>query len=418
MSIEQDRPSIVTETDASPVHPGTGQGGLFQPVQVVDLAVVGMTCASCAARIERKLNKMPGVSASVNYATEGAHVEYSADVAIEDLIATVESIGYHAIAPEPPQPESLAEVGDSAQRSAAELAADAEVADLRIRFRTGLALAIPVVALSMLPFLQFQFWQWACFALASPVVFWAAWPFHRAAGKNARHGAATMDTLVSMGCLAAYVWSTWALFLGGAGLPDYSMSESLIPWQDRGAESNMPDIYLEVAAAVPVFLLAGRWFEARSKRDASAALRTLLDVGAKDVAVLRGGTEIRVPISELSVGERFVVRPGERIATDGVVVQGESAVDESLLTGESIPVEVREGSNVTGATLNSDGRLVVRATRVGNDTRLAQIARLVTQAQSGKAPVQRLADRISAVFVPVVLVIALLTLIGWLLLAE
>lgn len=387
--------------------------GLPSATQVVDLEVIGMTCSSCANRIERKLNKMPGVTASVNYATEAAHVEFNQNVAVTDLLDTIEAIGYHAIPPAAPVvPSPGADPGEP-PRTAGELAAEAEIADLRTRFRGGLALALPVVALSMLPFLQFQYWQWACFALASPVVFWAAWPFHRAAGRNARHGAATMDTLVSMGTLAAYAWSTWALFLGGAGMPDYTMTESLIPSLDH-AQGAMPDIYLEVAAAVPVFLLAGRWFEARSKRDAGAALRRLADLGAKDVAVLRDGAEVRIPISDLAVGDVFVVRPGERIATDGVVLHGQSAVDESLLTGESVPIEVSPGSAVTGATVNVDGRLLVRATRIGNDTRLAQISRLVTQAQSGKAPVQRLADRISAVFVPVVLVISLLTLIGWL----
>ena len=382
-------------------------------LQTIDLAVIGMTCSSCANRIERKLNKMDGVTASVNYATEVAHVDFPLGISVEDLLRTVDEAGYEAIPPAPPPVPGSP--GGEDPRTAAEIAGDEEVADLRQRFYVSLALAVPVVALSMIPPLQFLYWQWLCFALASPVVFWGAWPFHRAALKNARHGAATMDTLVSMGCMAAYLWSTWALFKGGAGIPGYAMTESLIPSLELTTEqTGMPDIYLEVAAAVPVFLLAGRWFEARAKREAGSALRALMNLGAKDVAVLRGGVEVRVPIADLLVGDRFVVRPGERIATDGVVVDGISAVDESLLTGESFPVEVEPGSNVTGATVNADGRLVVQATRVGNDTRLAQISRLVTEAQSGKAPVQRLADRISAVFVPIVLLISLGTLLAWL----
>ncbi|MEZ5118258.1 MAG: heavy metal translocating P-type ATPase [Candidatus Nanopelagicales bacterium] len=377
--------------------------------QRVDLAVIGMTCSSCANRIERKLNKMDGVTATVNYATETASVQFAPTVTLEDLLKTVHDTGYEALPPAPPEPETT----DTDERSAAEIAGDREVEDLRTRFWGSLALATPVLLLSMIPPLQFTYWQWLCFALASPVVFWGAWPFHRAAWLNLRHGTATMDTLISMGCLAAYLWSAWALFFGGAGVPFYSMEESLLPSFDR-VETGMPDIYLEVAAAVPVFILAGRWFEARAKRRSGAALRALLHLGAKDVAVLRGGVETRIPVSQLLVGDRFVVRPGERIATDGVVVEGTSAVDESLLTGESVPIEVQPGSDVTGATVNADGRLVVEATRIGDDTRLAQIARLVAQAQSGKAPVQRLADRISAVFVPIVLLIALATLLVWL----
>lgn len=377
--------------------------------QSVDLAVIGMTCSSCANRIERKLNKMDGVTATVNYATETASVQFAPNITLEDLLKTVHDTGYEALPPAPPEHEST----DADERSAAEIAGDREVEDLRTRFWGSLALATPVLLLSMIPPLQFTYWQWLCFALASPVVFWGAWPFHRAAWLNLRHRTATMDTLISMGCLAAYLWSAWALFFGGAGVPGYGMSESLLPSFDREPTA-MPDIYLEVAAAVPVFILAGRWFEARAKRRSGAALRALLHLGAKDVAVLRGGVETRIPVSQLLVGDRFVVRPGERIATDGVVVEGTSAVDESLLTGESVPIEVQPGSDVTGATVNADGRLVVEATRIGDDTRLAQIARLVAQAQSGKAPVQRLADRISAVFVPIVLLIALATLLVWL----
>ena len=386
-----------------------------QPVTSVDLAVIGMTCASCANRIERKLNKMDGVTASVNYATETARVEFAPTVTMDDVLRTVHDIGYEALPPEPPKlPDAPVSTSDD-DRSAAERAGDAEVDDLRQRFWGSLALATPVVLISMIPPLQFTYWQWLCFALASPVVFWGAWPFHRAAWRSLRHGTTTMDTLISMGCLAAYLWSTWALFLGGAGVPQYSMSESLVPQFEIGAATTgMPNIYLEVAAAVPVFILAGRWFEARAKKRSGAALRALMHLGAKDVSVLRDGVETRVPIGMLGVGDRFVVRPGERIATDGFVVEGRSAVDESMLTGESVPVEVAPGSDVTGATINTDGRLVVEATRIGDDTRLAQIAKLVTDAQSGKAPVQRLADRVSAIFVPTVIGIALLTLVGWL----
>jgi Cu+-exporting ATPase len=377
----------------------------------VDLAVVGMTCASCANRIERKLNKMDGVIATVNYATGNARVEFTPAVSVDDLLGTVRGLGYDAFPPAPPAlPTDGAEAG---ARTPAELAADAEVEALRRRLWGSLALAVPVVLLSMIPALQFTFWQWLCFALASPVVIWGAWPFHRAAFVSARHGATTMDTLISLGCLAAYSWSVWALFRGGAGLPGYGMTESLIPSLGQRMSSTVPDIYLEVAAALPVFILAGRWFEARAGRESGAALRALLHLGATDVSVLRDGAETRVPISALAVGESFVVRPGERIATDGVVTAGSSAVDESMLTGESLPVEVTVGDAVTGATINVDGRLVVCATRVGDDTRLAQIARLVTAAQTGKAPVQRLADRVSAVFVPVVMAISLTTFVVW-----
>ena len=389
-----------------------------QPLESIDLSVIGMTCASCANRIERKLNKMDGVQATVNYATETARVQFASTITIDDLLKTVHDIGYEALPPEPPKVEETLADDTSVldDRSAAELAGDREVEDLRRRFWVSLALATPVVLVSMIPALQFTYWQWFCFTLATPVVFWGAWPFHRAAFKSLRHGTTTMDTLISLGCLAAYLWSAWALFLGGAGIPGYSMSESLIPSLDFGAASHsaMPDIYLEVAAAVPVFILAGRWFEARAKKRSGAALRALMHMGAKDVSILRDGVEVRVPISQLAVGDRFVVRPGERIATDGFVVEGASAVDESMLTGESVPIEVGPGSAVTGATMNADGRLVVEATRIGNDTRLAHIAKLVNDAQSGKAPVQRLADQVSAIFVPTVIVIALITLIVWL----
>ena len=369
----------------------------------IELAVGGMTCASCAARIEKKLNRLDGVSASVNYATESAHVIAPLAVTNEELLATVERTGYTARLPEPEREDDLG--GD----------VEYDGGDLRRRLLVSAVLTVPVVLLSMVPALQFDWWNWVVLALATPVFTWGAWPFHRAAAVNARHGASTMDTLVSIGISAAYLWSLWAMLLGGSGDPQMRMRMTLLP--ARSEMGMHPELYFEVAAAVTVFLLAGRYAEHRAKRRSGAALRALLDLGAKDVAVLRDGAEHRVPVDALVVGDQFVVRPGEKIATDGEVVSGHSAVDESLLTGEPVPVEVGPGDTVTGATVNVSGRLVVRATRVGAQTRLAQIARLVTQAQSGKAPVQRLADRVSAVFVPVVLVIAALTLAGWLLLS-
>jgi Cu+-exporting ATPase len=356
----------------------------------VDLAIEGMTCASCANRIERKLNKLEGVTASVNYATEHATVSYAGAVTTDDLVAAVEAAGYHARLPQA-EPEEQG-------------APD----PLRQRVLVSAALGLPVLLLSMVPALQFDNWQWLVLTLASPVVVWGAYPFHRAAFVNARHGTATMDTLVSLGTLAAYIWSLWALFFGTAGMHGMRMTFSL-------TASGEDEIYLEVASVVTVFLLAGRWFEARAKRRAGAALRALLELGAKDAAVLRDGAEVRVPIERLAVGDVFVVRPGEKVATDGVVVEGSSAIDASLLTGESVPVEVGPDDPVTGATVNAGGRIVVRATRVGADTQLAQIGRLVTAAQSGKAEVQRLADRVSAVFVPVVIALSLTTLGFWLL---
>jgi len=383
--------------------------------QSVDLAVIGMTCSSCASRIERKLNKMEGVSASVNYATETARVQFADSITLEDVLKTVHDTGYEALPPGPPKPPVVVGEPEGDDRSAAEIASDEEVTNLKNRFWGSFWLALPVVLLSMIPALQFNYWQWWCFFLASIVVFWGAWPFHRAALKSLRHGTATMDTLISVGCLAAYSWSVWALFLGGAGIADYSMTDSLIPsFESRAATLTMPNVYFEVAAAVPVFILAGRWFEARAKRRSGAALRALMHMGAKEVTIVSGGTEVRVPIEQLAVGDSFIVKPGERIATDGVVLEGRSAVDESMLTGESVPVEVEPGSEVIGATINTDGRLVVEARRVGGDTKLSQIATLVIDAQSGKAPVQRLADQISAVFVPAVMLISLATLIGWL----
>ena len=369
---------------------------------VLEFHIDGMTCASCASRIEKKLNRLDGASAQVNYATEMARVEVADDVSADDIIATVEATGYHAT---PAAPIGAA----SAEREADEAEGDdPEVVALRQRLLIATALTIPVVAMAMIPALQFTYWQWASLTLAAPVVVWGAWPFHRAAWLNARHRAATMDTLISIGVLAAFGWSLWALFLGGAGMPGMKMSFSL-----TGHESG-PSIYLEVASAVTVFILLGRYLEARAKTRSSAALRALLNLGAKDVAILIDGREMRRDVGELQPGDVFVVRPGEKIATDGEVVSGASAVDTSMLTGEPVPVEVGPGDAVVGATINIGGRLEVRATRVGADTQLAQMAALVSAAQSGKAPVQRLADRIAGVFVPVVLVLALLTLLGWL----
>ncbi len=370
----------------------------------VELEIGGMTCASCAARVEKKLNRMPGVEASVNYATEKARVLLPDGVSIEDAIATVEATGYSATLPAPrrtdPRPAGAeGEVPD-----------DPEVESLRQRLLVSAALTVPVAAMSMVPAWQFDNWQWLALTLAAPVVVWGALPFHRAAWTNAKHAAATMDTLISVGVTAAFGWSLYALFLGDAGMPGMRMSFVLIP--DRGSGSG--EIYLEVAAAVTTFILAGRYFEARAKKRSGAALRALLQMGAKDVAVRREGRETRIPIDDLRVGDEFVVRPGEKIATDGVVVEGSSPVDASMLTGEAVPVEVAPGDDVVGATVNAGGRLVVRAARVGADTQLAQMARLVEQAQSGKAPVQRLADRVAAVFVPIVIGLSAATLGFWL----
>ncbi|GIJ48035.1 carbonate dehydratase [Virgisporangium aliadipatigenens] len=366
----------------------------------IELAIGGMTCASCASRIEKKLNRMDGVSATVNYATEKATVTFSGDVSPQDLVATVERTGYTAVLPPPPG------TGDAERSDGATID---ELHGLRTRLWVSLVLTVPVIALAMVPAWQFDFWQWASLALAGPVVVYGGAPFHRAAWTNLRHGAATMDTLVSMGTLAAFGWSLWALFLGSAGTPGMTHPFEFTIERSDGADN----IYLEAAAGVTLFILAGRYFEARSKRRAGAALRALLELGAKEVAVLRNGVETRIPVEQLSVGDRFVVRPGEKIATDGVVVEGTSAVDEAMLTGESVPVEVGPDSPVVGATVNAGGRLVVRATRVGADTRLAQTAKLVEQAQTGKAAVQRLADRISGVFVPIVIALAVATLGYW-----
>ncbi|MGW9245070.1 heavy metal translocating P-type ATPase [Streptomyces badius] len=376
----------------------------------VELAIGGMTCASCAARIEKKLNRMDGVEATVNYATEKAKVTYpGADVSVDDLIATVEATGYTARPPAPPAAETAAPPpgsGDT-ERGTAE---DDGLTTLRRRLVTAVLLAVPVIAMAMIPALQFDYWQWLSLTLAAPVVTYAAWPFHRAAWTNAKHGAATMDTLISVGTSAAFLWSVWALFFGTAGMVGMTHPFEFTIARSDGAGN----IYLEAAAGVTAFILAGRYFEARSKRKAGAALKALLELGAKEVTVLRDGGETTIPTSALQVGDRFLVRPGEKIATDGTVVEGSSAVDASMLTGESVPVEVTTGDTVTGATLNAAGRLVVEATRVGADTQLARMAELVENAQNGKASAQRLADRISAVFVPVVITLALATLGYWL----
>ncbi|MEU5418063.1 heavy metal translocating P-type ATPase, partial [Streptomyces sp. NPDC020667] len=366
----------------------------------VELTIGGMTCASCAARVEKKLNRMDGVEATVNYATEKAKVTYRDDLSVADLVATVEATGYTAAVPRP-VPEAGPEPGPGD---------GGELRTLRQRLLTAVVLAAPVVVLAMVPAWQFTYWQWLSLTLTAPVVTYAAWPFHRAAFTNARHGAATMDTLVSVGTSAAFLWSLWALFFGSAGMPGMTHPFELTIARGDGAGN----IYLEAAAGVTAFILAGRYFEARSKRKAGAALKALLELGAKEVTVLRGGREELIRTEELVVGDHFVVRPGEKIATDGTVVEGTSAVDASMLTGESVPVEVGAGDGVTGATLNAGGRLVVAATRVGADTQLARMAELVADAQNGKAAAQRLADRISAVFVPVVIALALGTLAFWL----
>ncbi|TFC03835.1 copper-translocating P-type ATPase [Cryobacterium adonitolivorans] len=372
----------------------------------VDLVVGGMTCTSCAARIEKKLNRMTGVEATVNYATEKASVFIPDGTSVEDAIATIEATGYTAVLPRPVSP--------SPDGAGVPTEAEKEVESLRQRLVISAVLAAPVVALSMIAPLQFSNWQWLALSLAGPVAIWGAWPFHRAAWVNLRHGAATMDTLISMGVLAALGWSLYALFFGTAGMTGMTMSFSLATEPGGGAH----EIYLEVASAVTVFILAGRYFEARAKKQSGAALRALLELGAKEATLLRDGVETTVPTSSLIVGDRFVVRPGEKIATDGTVVEGNSAVDASMLTGESVPVEVGPDDAVVGATLNSGGRLVIQATRIGADTQLAQLGRLVEQAQTGKAEVQRLADRVSAIFVPIVIALALGTLVVWLLIGA
>lgn len=367
----------------------------------VELAITGMTCASCANRIERKLNKLDGVVATVNYATEKAKVTYPETVTPEDLLATVEAAGYGATLPRRgPETDDHRAVDDR----------DVELDSLRQRLVVSAVLTLPVVVLAMVPAFQFTYWQWASLTLAAPVVVWGAWPFHRAAWTNLRHGTTTMDTLVSMGVLAAFGWSLVALFWGTAGTPGMTHAFELTVQRTNGLDN----MYLEAAAGVTTFLLAGRWFEKRSKRRAGAALAALLEMGAKEVTLLEDGRERSAPAEQLAVGMLFVVRPGEKVATDGVVERGTSAVDASMLTGEPVPVEVGPGDEVAGATVNAGGRLVVRATRVGSDTQLAQMARLVEDAQNGKAEVQRLADRISGFFVPVVIALAVGTLGFWL----
>ncbi|MDQ0372876.1 heavy metal translocating P-type ATPase [Cellulomonas humilata] len=415
--------------------------------RTIDLAIEGMTCASCVARVEKKLNRLPGVEATVNLPLESARVTITAGETTDSdaLVAAVRSAGYDATvvgAPPAREPEpaphehhgasaefmhhegmdpfehalsghAMAPGHDMDPDEDTSAPTDARGTELRSRLQVASVLTVPVLLLSMIPALQFTGWQWVVTALALPVVTWAAWPFHRAAFRAARHGASTMDTLVSLGIIAATGWSLWALLFGGAGELGLNMTPSLWPRAEMGME--IPELYFEVAAVVTTFLLAGRYAEHRSRRRAGDALRALLDLGAKDVSLLVSGTEQRVPVDRLQVGDEFVVRPGEKVATDGVVVSGTSALDTSLLTGEPVPVDVGPGDDVTGATINTSGALVVRATRVGADTRLAQIGRLVATAQTGKAPVQRLADRISAVFVPIVLVLALGTLAAWLL---
>jgi len=379
----------------------------------VELSISGMTCASCANRIERKLNKLDGVSASVNYATEKARVHAPDGIDPAQLVGQVQAAGYTATLPAPPRRDEpvTGTTEDTSNGSLNPAVAEPDpTRPLRNRLLVSVVLAVPVIAMAMAPALQFTYWQWISLTLAAPVVVWAAAPFHRAALANLRHGAATMDTLISMGVLAAFVWSLYALLFGTAGVPGMTHPFELTIAPSDGAAN----IYLEVAAGVTTFILAGRYFEARAKRRAGAALRALLELGAKEVTVLRDGTELRIPTVQLTVDDLFVVKPGEKIATDGVVEDGSSAVDASMLTGESMPVEVAPGDTVVGATVNAGGRLVVRATRVGADTQLAQMAKLVEDAQSGKAAVQRLADRISGVFVPIVIALAAATLGFWL----
>lgn len=412
---------------SSPVDPAGPAAG--PPILEIDLAIEGMTCASCVARVEKRLNRVDGVTATVNLPLESAHVELTAPVDDAALVEAVEKAGYGArvtgrrdVAPPAPDPSASqpAPVRRAPDTSAP---SDARGADLRRRLVASAVLTVPVVALSMIPALQFTGWQWVVAAAALPVVTWGAWPFHTAAARAARHGASTMDTLVSLGVIAATLWSLWALTLGGAGELGMRMRPSLIPSESGGA----PELYFEVAAVVTTFLLAGRYAEHRSRRRAGDALRSLLELGAKDAERVRlapDGTPLtgpdggrvteRVAVADLAVGDVFVVRPGEKVATDGEVVEGASAVDTSLLTGEPVPIDVGPGDAVTGATVNTSGHLLVRAARVGEETTLAQIGRLVSQAQTGKAPVARLADRISAVFVPIVIGLSVLTLVGWL----
>jgi P-type Cu+ transporter len=379
----------------------------------LELPITGMTCASCASRIEKKLNRLDGVTASVNFATEKATVDFDpAEVEPDELVTTVENLGYGARIPEPAPPPGPEDGTGPGHAGGGQLRGEEPLDAARHRFAVSAVLGLPVVVLSMVPALQFDNWQWLALTLSSPVVVWGGWPFHVATWRNLRHGATTMDTLISIGTVAALAWSYYALFWGDAGQTGMEMDMGIGLERSTGST----EIYLEVAAGVTVFLLAGRYFEAKAKRRAGAALEALMELGAKDATVLDDdGNERQVPAARLEAGDRFVVRPGEKVATDGEVIDGTSAIDASLLTGESVPVEVGPGDTVTGATVNAGGRLLVRATRVGSDTTLAQMARLVEQAQSGKAPVQRLADRISAVFVPFVIVLAAVTFAAWLL---
>ena len=389
-------------------HAGTPEPGLE-----VELELTGMTCASCANRIERKLNKLDGVTATVNYATEKAKVSHAESVTTDDLIRSVEGAGYGARIKTLPQSAVTVDgpTGDSASGAGGGSEGD-HARSLRHRVVISAILSVPVIAMAMIPALQITYWQWLSLTLAAPVVVWGAWPFHLAAWTNLKHATATMDTLISMGTLAALGWSLYALFWGTAGVPGMTHPFELTIGRSDGAAN----IYLEAAAGVTTFILAGRYFEARSKRQAGAALRALMELGAREVAILdeATGQERRIPTEQLAVGDLFVVRPGEKIATDGTVESGTSAVDASMLTGESVPVEVRPGDAVIGATVNAGGRIAVRATRIGSDTQLAQMARLVEEAQTGKAAAQRLADRISGVFVPVVIALAVGTLGFWL----
>ena len=380
--------STSTDMALTDQHPTSGR---------IDLSIGGMTCASCAMRIEKRLNKLDGVTASVNYATEKARVDATGPIDPELLIAEVEKAGYTAQLPRPPKAE-VSEVEVDPTRP------------LLTRLLVSTVLTVPVIAFAMIPALQFTNWQWLSLTLAAPVVVWGALPFHLAAWANLRHGAATMDTLISVGTLAAFGWSLYALFWGTAGEPGMKHPFELTISRVDGSGN----IYFEAAAGVTTFLLAGRYFEARSKRRAGSALRALLELGAKEVSVVRDGVEARIPTDELIVGDHFVVRPGEKIATDGVIEDGTSAVDASMVTGESLPAEVVAGDDVIGGTVNTSGRLTVRATRVGAETQLAQMARMVEDAQSGKAQAQRLADSISGIFVPIVIALAIGTLGFWL----
>ncbi|MBD8504903.1 copper-translocating P-type ATPase [Hoyosella sp. G463] len=381
----------------------TARAAQQAPPRIIDLDITGMTCASCAARIEKKLNRVEGVTATVNYATEKARITTGATpVSTDELIEVVRKTGYGARPHHAGSTLTAADIDAEDERA---------VAGLRRRLALATVLSVPVVATAMIPALQFPGWQWFSLALALPVIMWSGLPFHRAAIINARHRAVTMDTLISIGTLAALGWSLYALFFGTAGHIGMTHGFSLLPARGDGSAN----IYLEAAVAITTFILAGKYLEARSKRRAGAALRSLAELGARDVAVLREGTEQRIPVASLVVDDIFIVRPGEKIATDGTIIEGHTAVDESMLTGEPVPMEAGPGDTVTGATLNTSGRIAVRATAVGEQTRLARIRELVEQAQAGKAAVQRLADRISAVFVPFVLALSAATLTFWLL---